>query len=139
MSLFGNILSKLGIGKDAHAAEPTAQQPGTTDAAAGTPAAEASNTSAAAPQAMSQVDVAAKLDGLAANHAEKLNWKTSIVDLLKLLDIDSSLSSRQELAKELNCPADKLQDSAQMNMWLHKAVLQKLAENGGNVPADLLD
>lgn len=143
MSLFGNILSKLGIGKEAHAAEPTAQQPGSTDAAAGTPAGMSSSSTdtatGAAPQAISQVDVAAKLDGLAANHAEKLNWKTSIVDLLKLLDLDSSLSARQELAKELNCPADKLEDSAQMNMWLHKAVLQKLAENGGNVPADLLD
>ena len=83
--------------------------------------------------------VAAKLDGMAQNHPEKLNWRTSIVDLLKLLGLDSSLTARKELATELGCPADKMGDSAQMNMWLHKAVLNKLAENGGNVPADLLD
>ena len=85
------------------------------------------------------MDVAAKLDGMAQNHPEKLNWRTSIVDLLKLLGLDSSLTARKELATELGCPADKMGDSAQMNMWLHKAVLNKLAENGGNVPADLLD
>ncbi|KTF06613.1 oxidoreductase, partial [marine sediment metagenome] len=86
-----------------------------------------------------QVDVAAKLDGMAGNHPEKLNWRTSIVDLLKLLGLDSSLTARKELATELGCPADKMSDSAQMNIWLHKAVLKKLAENGGNVPAELLD
>lgn len=129
MSLFSKILSKLGIG-EAHADTPAAAP--TTGAPAGSPAAPTGATP------MSQVDVAAKLDGLAAQKGEQLNWKTSIVDLLKLLDLDSSLTARQELAKELNCPADKMGDSAQMNMWLHKAVLQKLADNGGNVPADLL-
>lgn len=134
MSLFSKILSKLGIGEahaDTPAAAPTA---GATDTAA--PAGNPASTGSAAP--MSQVDVAAKLDGLAAQKGEQLNWKTSIVDLLKLLDLDSSLTARRELAKELNCPADKMHDSAEMNMWLHKAVLQKLADNGGNVPADLL-
>lgn len=134
MSLFSTILSKLGIGEahaDTSAAAPTTGATETT-----TPA--GSTASAGAGSHMSQVDVAAKLDGLAAQKGEQLNWKTSIVDLLKLLDLDSSLTARQELAKELNCPADKLGDSAQMNMWLHKAVLQKLADNGGNVPADLL-
>jgi hypothetical protein len=134
MSLFSKILSKLGIGEahaDTPAAAPTASSTDTA-APAGNPAATGSATP------MSQVDVAAKLDGLAAQKGEQLNWKTSIVDLLKLLDLDSSLTARQELAKELNCPADKMGDSAQMNMWLHKAVLQKLADNGGNVPADLL-
>lgn len=134
MSLFSKILSKLGIG-EAHADTPAATPTtGATDTAApaGSPAAPTGATP------MSQVDVAAKLDGLAAQKGEQLNWKTSIVDLLKLLDLDSSLTARQELAKELNCPADKMGDSAQMNMWLHKAVLQKLADNGGNVPADLL-
>uniref|UniRef100_UPI0025909FF2 DUF3597 domain-containing protein n=1 Tax=uncultured Pseudomonas sp. TaxID=114707 RepID=UPI0025909FF2 len=101
-----------------------------------TPAGGTAPAGGAAP--ISQVDVTAKLDALAAQKGEQLNWKTSIVDLLKLLDLDSSLTARQELAKELNCPADKMGDSAQMNMWLHKAVLQKLADNGGNVPADLL-
>lgn len=134
MSLFSKILSKLGIG-EAHADTPAAAPTtGATDTAA--PAGNPAATGGATP--MSQVDVAAKLDGLAAQKGEQLNWKTSIVDLLKLLDLDSSLTARQELAKELNCPDDKLNDSAQMNMWLHKAVLQKLADNGGNVPTDLL-
>ncbi|MDR6177885.1 MULTISPECIES: DUF3597 domain-containing protein [unclassified Pseudomonas] len=134
MSLFSTILSKLGIG-EAHADTPAAA-PTTGATETTTPA--GSTAPAGAGSHMSQVDVAAKLDGLAAQKGEQLNWKTSIVDLLKLLDLDSSLTARQELAKELNCPADKLSDSAQMNMWLHKAVLQKLADNGGNVPAELL-
>jgi hypothetical protein len=85
------------------------------------------------------VDVTSKLETMAGAHGEKLNWKVSIVDLLKLLDLDSSLAARKELAAELGCPTEKMGDSAQMNMWLHKAVLKKLAENGGNIPADLLD
>jgi hypothetical protein len=96
-------------------------------------------TAAAKPQAMEMVDVVSKLEKLAAANPQKLNWKTSIVDLLKLLDIDSSLTSRKELATELGCPSEKMADSAEMNMWLHKAVLRKIAENGGNVPASLLD
>ncbi len=96
-------------------------------------------TAAAKPQAMEMVDVVSKLEKLAAANPQKLNWKTSIVDLLKLLDIDSSLTSRKELATELGCPPAKMADSAEMNMWLHKAVLRKIAENGGNVPASLLD
>ena len=130
MSFFGKILDKLGFGhKDAEAAVATA--PAATDAA---PVAAAP----AAPVAISAVDVVSQLEALAAAHAEKLNWKVSIVDLLKLLGLDSSLASRKELATELGCPADKMGDSAQMNMWLHKTVLQKLADNGGNIPADLL-
>jgi hypothetical protein len=85
------------------------------------------------------VDVVSMLEGWAAANPQKLNWKTSIVDLLKLLDIDSSYSARKELAVELGCPAEKMGDSAQMNMWLHKTVLKKIAENGGNVPSDLYD
>ncbi|MGL4315920.1 MAG: DUF3597 domain-containing protein [Pseudomonas sp.] len=128
MSLFSKILATLGFGSEAQAANAT-------------PAPEAAPISppAAAPQAIAVVDVVAKLEGLAAKHAEKLNWKVSIVDLLKLLGLDSSLGARKELAGELGCPADKLGDSAQMNMWLHKSVLQKLAANGGNIPAELLD
>ena len=80
----------------------------------------------------------AKLDGLAAANPQKLNWKVSIVDLMKLLSLDSSLAERKELAAELGCPADKMGDSAQMNVWLHKTVLQKLADNGGNIPKELL-
>ena len=130
MSFFGKILSKLGFGGDEAA-------PATTPAAAPAPAATAAP--AAASVAIPVVDVVARLEALAASHAEKLNWKTSIVDLLKLLGLDSSLASRKELATELGCPAEKMGDSAQMNMWLHKTVLQKLAENGGNIPASLLD
>jgi hypothetical protein len=83
------------------------------------------------------VDVAAILDGLAAKHGEKLDWKHSIVDLLKLLGMDSSLGERKELAADLNYTGDT-SDSATMNMWLHKEVMRKLAENGGKVPAELL-
>lgn len=125
MSLFGKILETLGFGSKAQAAPAEASAP----TAAPT----------AAPQAIPAVDVVAKLEGLAAKHPEKLNWKVSIVDLLKLLGLDSSLTARKELANELGCPAEKLGDSAQMNIWLHKTVLQKLADNGGNVPADLLN
>ena len=130
MGIFSSILSKLGFGK-AEAAE----QPAAAVQAPVTPAPAA----AAAPVAISVVDVVGQLETLAAKHAEKLNWKVSIVDLLKLLGLDSSLGARKELATELGCPADKMDDSAQMNLWLHKAVLKRLAENGGNVPADLLD
>jgi hypothetical protein len=130
MSIFSTILSKLGFGdkKVDTTAAPTTPAPASAPASA----------APAAPIAISQVDVVAKLTTLAAAHAEKLNWKTSIVDLMKLLGLDSSLAVRKELATELGCPAEKMGDSAQMNMWLHKTVLQKLAANGGNIPADLL-
>ncbi len=85
------------------------------------------------------VDVVSKLEELAAANPEKLDWKVSIVDLLKLLGIDSSYDNRKELATELKIPADLMEDSASMNIWLHKTVLQKIAENGGNVPRELLD
>ena len=133
MSIFSSILSKLGFGDKNAEAVAAATAP--TPAPSAAPAAPV----APAPVAISEVDVVAKLTALAAAHAEKLNWKTSIVDLLKLLDLDSSLAVRKELATELGCPADKMGDSAQMNMWLHKTVLQKLAANGGNIPADLLN
>ncbi|MEY2843075.1 MAG: hypothetical protein RI920_1112 [Pseudomonadota bacterium] len=133
MGFFSGILSKLGFGDDA-------QKAADAEAAAVTASADAAAAAApAAPVAISPVDVVAKLQALADAHAEKLNWKVSIVDLLKLLSLDSSLATRKSLATELGCPADKMGDSAQMNMWLHKAVLQKLADNGGNVPAELLD
>jgi hypothetical protein len=135
MSIFSKILSKLGFGHhDAAAA------PGPTPAAPATPTAStpAAAPVAAPPQAISAVDVTAKLEELASANPEKLNWRTSIVDLLKLLGLDSSLAARKELATELHCPADKMGDSAQMNMWLHKTVLQKLAANGGKVPPELL-
>ncbi len=92
---------------------------------------------AAAPAApVEQVDVSAILNGLAAKNPQKLNWKTSIVDLLKLLDLDSSLTARKTLAQELGYTGDT-NDSASMNIWLHKQVMNKLAENGGKVPDEL--
>ena len=132
MSLFGSILQKLGFNRPAAAAAPapTPQAPSPAPSAPAAPA---------APVAITVVDVVAQLEGLAAKNPQKLNWKVSIVDLLKLLDLDSGFGARKELATELGCPADKMGDSAQMNMWLHKVVLRKLAENGGNVPQDLLD
>jgi len=120
MSLFNSILEKLGIRSAAAADAPNANQ--------SAPAA-----------AIAVVDVVTKLEGLAASSAEKLNWKVSIVDLLKLLGLDSSLTARKGLATELGCPAPAMGDSAQMNMWLHKTVLQKLAQNGGNIPQELLN
>jgi hypothetical protein len=87
---------------------------------------------------MGVVDVVGKLEKLAVSNQQQLNWKTSIVDLLKLLGLDSSLTARKTLATELGCPIEKMSDSAQMNMWLHKTVLQKLAANGGNIPKELL-
>ncbi|NOH04777.1 MAG: DUF3597 domain-containing protein [Chloroflexi bacterium] len=94
---------------------------------------------AAAPKPISEVDVVAHLEKLAAANPAKLNWKVSIVDLLKLLDIESSFEARKELAVELGCPPELMGDSAKMNVWLHKTVLKKIAENGGNIPKELLD
>lgn len=91
----------------------------------------------AAPQAMSQVDVTKMLEQKAKGTG--LNWKQSISDLLFLLDLDNSREARTELAKELGAPADVMTDSARMNTWLHKEVMRKIAENGGNIPQELLD
>ena len=129
MSLFGTILEKLGFSRPAAQATPTPLP---------TPTPEAAPSASGAPVAIAVIDVMAKLDGLAAANPQKLNWKVSIVDLMKLLGLDSSLAARKELATELGCPADKMGDSAQMNVWLHKTVLQKLADNGGNIPQELL-
>ena len=137
MSLFGNILQKLGFSHPAAAADHAPQAAPTPQAA---PPAQSAPAPAApaAPATITVVDVVAQLEGLAAKNPQKLNWKVSIVDLMKLLDLDSSFGARKELATELGCPADKMGDSAQMNMWLHKTVLQKLADNGGNIPKELL-
>ena len=93
---------------------------------------------AAATPAAQIVDVAAILDDAVAKAGQPLNWRTSIVDLMKAVGIDSSLASRKELAKELDYTGDT-NDSATMNVWLHKQVLNKLAANGGAVPAELLN
>lgn len=88
---------------------------------------------------MAEVDVVKKLEGMAASSSQPLNWRTSIVDLMKLLGMDSSLAERKALATELGCPAEFMNDSARMNVWLHKEVLRQIAQNGGNVPAELYD
>ena len=132
MSIFGSILEKLGLKRPAPQAAPP---PPTAPA----PQAAPVPPPAAAPVPITVVDVMANLAALAAKNPQKLNWKTSIVDLLKLLELDSSFGARKELAIELGCPGDLMADSAKMNMWLHKAVLQKIANNGGNIPVELLD
>ena len=134
MSFFSTILSKLGIGSATTATAAPAPAPPT--AAAPAPATPAAPP---APTPVSMVDVVAQLEQRAAANPQKLNWRTSIVDLLKLLDIDSSLTARKELATELACPPELMGDSAKMNVWLHKTVLARIAANGGNVPKDLLD
>ena len=131
MSLFSSILEKLGFSQRA---EPNKPAP----APAPTSAPQAAPVEKPPVVAISAVDVVAKLESLAASNPQKLNWKVSIVDLLKLLSLDSSLDARKELATELGCPKEKMGDSAQMNIWLHKTVLQKLADNGGNIPKELL-
>ena len=129
MGLFGKILEKLGIGDTAAAAP----------APSIAPASPGEATKAPPSKEISVVDVVAQLEQRAADNAQKLNWRTSIVDLLKLLEIDSSFGARKELAAELSCPAELMGDSAKMNIWLHKTVLSRIAANGGNVPQDLLD
>lgn len=128
MGLFGTILSKLGIGDNAPAPAPTASA-----SPAAAPAAPAR------PKGVLLVDVVANLEQRAAANPQKLNWRTSIVDLLKLLDMDSSFAARKELAREMNCPEVLMGDSAKMNTWLHQNVLARIASNGGNVPKELLD
>ena len=133
MGFFSKILAKLGIGSAAAVPSPEPPAPsapvrqGTTQVVP------------PPPQPIALVDVVAQLEQRAAANPQKLNWRTSIVDLLKLLEIDSSYAARKELAKELDCPAELMGDSAKMNMWLHRTVLARIAANGGNVPQDLLD
>jgi hypothetical protein len=126
MSIFSTILSK--IFPSSHPAVQAAAAPDAAPDAASAPA--------AAPAAAEPVDVEAILNAMAEQNPEKLNWRTSIVDLMKLLGLDSSLAARKELAGELHYSGDT-NDSASMNIWLHKQVMTKLAENGGKVPDDL--
>ena len=99
---------------------------------------EVETKAAPAVKAISEVDVVKQLEEMAKGSG--LDWKVSIVDLLKVLKIDSSLNARKELAHELGCPAELIGgDYSKMNVWLHKTVLKKIAENGGNIPANLLD
>lgn len=138
MGFFSKILDKLGFDAGNSKVEEMLRTPAPSASTAAAPAAPQAAPQAAPVTPLREVDVVAQLEQKAAANPQKLNWRTSIVDLLKLLDIDSSLNARKELATELGCPAGLMGDSAQMNMWLHKTVLQKLAANGGNIPADLL-
>ena len=117
-------------------AQGAAKAPAATGATAAPSAQGATPGSATSAAPMSQVDVEAVLTNLAATKGQKLDWRKSIVDLMKLLELDSSLAARKELAKELKYSGD-MNDSAKMNIWLHKQVMIKLAENGGKVPDDL--
>ncbi|WP_342627497.1 DUF3597 domain-containing protein [Nguyenibacter vanlangensis] len=131
MSILGSILSTI----FGHAASPTPAATPAPDAAA--PAAQAAPAAPTAQPAPAQpVDVAAILTEMAAKAPQPLNWRQSIVDLLKLLGLDSSLAARKQLAGELHYAGDT-DDTASMNIWLHRQVMQKLAENGGKVPQDL--
>lgn len=164
MALLGNILDKLGLGNKRGAAPPPSTSAGAPRSGSGMspqstaappprsgsgpasqstaqPSRETSSPSPATPSPAERtgpIDVTAELEKLAAANPQKLNWRTSIVDLLKLLGIDSSLAARKELATELGCPQELMGDSASMNTWLHKAVLSRIAENGGKVPQELL-
>jgi hypothetical protein len=143
MSIFGSIVSAI-FGKAAAAPAPSGSAAPVGPAAkppAGAPPSGSASSPAAAPAApaaapKSSVDVEAVLNGLAAKHKEKLDWRKSIVDLMKLLDLDSGLAARKQLAQELHFTGD-MNDSAAMNIWLHRQVMIKLAENGGRVPDEL--
>jgi hypothetical protein len=161
MGLFSKILEKLGLKKEQKAGatatvpekeKPAAQAPRPKVVGPAKPSPTSRTASrpkpapvpvaapkAPAPTPISEVDVVSKLEDLAARNPAKLNWKTSIVDLLKLLDLESSFEARKEMAIELGCPPELMNDSAKMNTWLHKKVLQEIAENGGNIPKELLD
>jgi hypothetical protein len=144
MSIFGKIMSAI-FGTKATAAPTDTAAPGTTSATGGS--APAGSTTAAGPGSgggspaasaapAQTVDVAAILDKAVAAKGEKLEWRTSIVDLMKALDVDSSFSARKDLAKELGYTGDT-GDSASMNIWLHKQMMAKLAANGGKLPSDI--
>jgi len=152
MSILGKIFGRIFPGAHAQQTPAATQaqtqpaQPGATAPTSSQPQATAPGaTQTAAPQtagvaaATAQpVDIEQVLDGMAAKNPQKLNWRNSIVDLMKLVGMDSTLQERRELADELGYTGDK-QDSAAMNMWLHKQVMKKMAENGGKVPANLMD
>src|SRR5689334_11850797 len=134
MSIFGSIMSKIFGDNEAAAATSTA--PSASTSTSSSAPANASTESGTAVEPTQSVDVEAVLTDLESKNSQQLNWRTSIVDLMKLLNLDSNLQARRELAQELNYSGD-MNDSAAINTWLHKQVMQKLAENGGKVPDDL--
>ncbi|KMO12869.1 hypothetical protein NS228_25255 [Methylobacterium indicum] len=142
MSLLGTIVSKIlhPFGGGDAQAQTSGDAPKTDTSSAGGALGGGSDAASGGtvPKVDGKVDVEAVLNDLAGKAGQPLNWRTSIVDLMKLLHLDSSLSARKELAKELNYTGDT-EDSATMNVWLHKQVIKKLEENGGKVPDDLKD
>jgi hypothetical protein len=141
MSVFGKIMSAIfgHAGTSPASAQPTPSATQSATPGQQSPSAAQSTPPGPTPSSMapsSSVDVEAVLTRLNAQKKQKLDWRHSIVDLMKLLDLDSSLAARKELAKELHYTGDT-KDSAKMNIWLHRQVMIKLAENGGNVPAEL--
>jgi Domain of unknown function (DUF3597) len=135
MGLFNNLMSKI----FGHASSAPVTPPGAQTQSAAAPEQQAqapvAPASAAAPPPV--VDVTTILNDLAKKNPERLDWKRSIVDLMKLVGMDSSFAARKQLAAELHYSGDP-NDSAAMNIWLHKEVMKKLAENGGKVPQELL-
>ena len=145
MSILGKIFGRIFPHAQAQPAQPAAPtaSAGVQTPSAPQPQAQPKVQQPAAPGSVAaataeRVDIEQVLDGLAAKNAQKLNWRTSIVDLMKLVGMDSTLAERKELADELGYTGDK-NDSAAMNVWLHKEVMRKLEENGGKVPDSLKD
>lgn len=132
MGIFSSIKNAI-FGSAQAAGQPAAVEP---DASVMPQSAAPEGVQSSSSTPSQAVDVAAILERAVVSKGQKLNWRTSIVDLMKALDLDSSLSARKELAQELSYTGDA-SDSATMNIWLHKALMQKLAENGGIVPDDL--
>jgi 3-oxoacyl-ACP reductase-like protein len=135
MGIFSKIKDAI-FGKKAEAAPPPVAKPAIAPAAPAAPAPAAAQP--AAPIAITEVDVMAQLEAMEREKGVDLNWRTSIVDLMKLVGLDSSLANRKELADELGYDGEK-DGSAEMNIWLHKAVMRELAKHGGKVPAELAD
>jgi len=135
MSIFGKIMGAV-FGSHASAATPAAPAGGSSSGGAPDSSASAAPAPAAPIAPPQSVDVAAILDKAVAAHHEKLEWRTSIVDMMKALDIDSSLAARKELAKELGYTGDT-NDSASMNVWLHKQMMAQLAAHGGKLPPEI--
>lgn len=130
MGLFSKILGKLGV-TDNSPANPRTTGLKVSSSSAAQPASSSAT--------MTEVDVVSQLERKASASGQKLNWRESIVDLLRLLDLDHDLAARKQLADELGAPSTMKDGSAEMNMWLHKEVLRRIAANGGNVPRELLD
>jgi hypothetical protein len=140
MSVFGSIVSAIFGSKHAANVAPSAGATPGSPASAGAPSGSAASSGAAAGAAatkpISREDVEAILKRLHDDQREDFDWRKSIVDLMKLLKLDSSLSARKQLAQELGYPG-ALDGSAEMNLWLHRQVMTKLAESGGKVPDSL--